>query len=62
MKTSKVISCESQEHFWHVVRACLQEFHDASRAVLGRVSKLRQKIDTLLSRKSSFFSTTNLSM
>ena len=45
MKTSKVISCEYQEHFWHVVRACLREFHDASQTVLGRVSKLRQKID-----------------
>jgi hypothetical protein len=46
VKTSKVFSCESQEHFWHVVRACLREFHQASQTVLGRVSKLRQKIES----------------
>ena len=45
MKTSKVVSPESQEHFWHVVGACLREFHHASQAVLGRMSKLRQKIE-----------------
>jgi hypothetical protein len=45
VKTSKVISRESQEHYWHVVRACLREFHHASQTVLGRVSKLRQKIE-----------------
>jgi hypothetical protein len=45
VKTSKVISSESQEHFWRVVRACLREFHHASQAVLARVSKLRQTID-----------------
>ncbi len=45
MKTSKVISCESQEHFWDVVKACLREFHHASRTVLGKVAKLRQEID-----------------
>ena len=45
MKTSKVISCEAQEHFWDVVKACLREFHHATQTVLGRVSRLRQKID-----------------
>jgi hypothetical protein len=45
MKTSKVISGESQEHFWRVVRRCLREFHDASPAVLARVGRLRQRID-----------------
>ena len=45
MKTSKVVSGESQEHFWHVVRRCLREFHKASPAVLAKVGRLRQKID-----------------
>jgi hypothetical protein len=45
VKTSKVISRESQEHFWHVVKQCLREFHCASPAVLGKVAKLRQRID-----------------
>lgn len=45
MKTSKVISAEYQEHFWRVVRTCLQEFHQASPAVLDRSDRLRQKID-----------------
>ncbi len=42
---SQVISGESQEHFWHVVRACLREFHNASQTVLDTASELRQKID-----------------
>jgi hypothetical protein len=45
VKPSQIVSDESQEHFWHVVRACLREFHHASPTVLGRMSKLRQKID-----------------
>ena len=45
MKTSKVISGDSQEHFWRVVRRCLKEFHQASQGVLTRVSRLRQRID-----------------
>jgi len=45
MKTSKVISGESQEHFWRVVRRCLREFHQASPAILARVGRLRQRID-----------------
>lgn len=45
MKPPKVISSEFQEQFWHVVRPCLREFHHASQTVLGRVPKLRQKIE-----------------
>lgn len=45
LKTSKVISCESQERFWRVVRMCLREFHHADPAVLAKVTRLRQKID-----------------
>ena len=45
MKTSKVISRESQEHFWDVVRACLREFHHAPRTVVAKVSKLRREIE-----------------
>ena len=55
MKTSKLISCESQEHFWHVVRVCLREFHHASPTVLGRVSRLRQKIDDAPSDEAELF-------
>ena len=45
LKTSKVISSASQEHFWRVVRMCLREFHHASPSVLARVTRLRQKIN-----------------
>jgi hypothetical protein len=44
LKESKVISLESQEDFWRVVRTCLREFHHADRAALARFSRLRQKI------------------
>lgn len=40
-----VTSAAHQEHFWRVVKACLQEFHDAKPAVMSRMYKLRHKID-----------------
>ena len=45
LKTSKVISCESQEHFWRVVRTCLREFHHADRPAFARLTRLRQRIE-----------------
>jgi hypothetical protein len=45
MKTSHVTSAAYQEHFWHVVKACLREFHNATPAVMSRMYKLRHKIE-----------------
>jgi hypothetical protein len=45
LKESKVISLESQEDFWRVVRTCLREFHHADRAARARLTRLRQRIE-----------------
>ncbi len=45
MKTSRVTSAGCQEHFWHVVKACLLEFHGAKQPVLSRMNKLRHKMN-----------------
>jgi len=55
MKTSLVTSAEYQKHFWHVVRACLREFHDATPAVMSRMYKLRHKIDEATIKEIELF-------
>lgn len=45
MKTSPVISAESQEHFWRVVQACLREFHHDLAAAQARLTTLRQEVE-----------------
>jgi hypothetical protein len=45
MKISKIISRETQEHFWRVVRKCLQEFHQAAPPVYRRLEELQAAID-----------------
>jgi hypothetical protein len=45
MKTSNVISRETQEHFWSVVRKCLHEFHQATPPVYERLQELQTTID-----------------
>ena len=45
MKTSNVISRETQELFWCVVRKCLHEFHQATPPVYRRLEELQATID-----------------
>lgn len=45
MKTSNVISRETQKHFWCVVRECLKEFHQAGPDVYRRLKKLQTAIN-----------------
>lgn len=45
MKTSNVICRESQEHFWRVVRKCVDELHEATPVVYARLKDLQAQID-----------------
>jgi hypothetical protein len=49
MSPSKVTPDEAKAEFWHVVRACLVEFHKRTSPVvlLGRLKRFRRKVEHL---------------
>lgn len=56
MKSSHVIPQDEQDHFWSVVRQCIQRFHDccASRA-LTAATRLRRKVSNMPVEQMEFF-------
>ena len=48
MKSSDVIPMEEQDHFWNVVRECIQKFHAGCAAgALAAATRLRQQVNRM---------------
>jgi hypothetical protein len=56
MKSSAVIPKDEQDHFWSVVRQCIQRFHACcARSTLAAATRLRKKVNGMEVEKMELF-------